>query len=182
MHAYRIALKAPDGEEIHIVIGPGSSFGAGHMTTRLSLKGIEEIFRRKRVKNVLDIGCGSGILGISAKALGTEYVLAIDVDPLAVEEARANALRNGIYSNFIIICGSLEDIQGKFDLVIANIVTDELLRMSQDIKSLIDKEGFFLVSGISELKKERALKGFIDIGLTVERAFVEGGWVAMILS
>ncbi|MCI0453388.1 MAG: 50S ribosomal protein L11 methyltransferase [Candidatus Dadabacteria bacterium] len=182
LYASKIVLKAPKGKEVQIEIGPGSSFGAGHMTTKLSLRGIEEVFRRKRVKNVLDFGCGSGVLGISAKALGAEYVTAIDNDPLAVDETRVNALRNRMDSNFLIICGSLDSINRRFDLVIANLVTDELIRMSKDIKSLIDEKGLLLVSGISELKREIALKGFTDIGLSIEREFVEGGWVAMIFS
>jgi ribosomal protein L11 methyltransferase len=177
-----ITLKAPNGEEIHIEIGPGSSFGAGHITTKLCLKGIEEIFKRKKIKNVLDLGCGTGVLGISAKVLGAECVLAIDVDPLAVEEARMNALRNGIESKFFSVCGSLEDIQGRFDLVIANIVTDDLLRMSKGIKLLIDDGGLLLVSGISELKKEKALKGFTEAGFSLDRELMEESWVAMILN
>ena len=181
-HVSRISLRTPDGEEIYIEIGPGASFGAEHMTTRLCLSGIEEIFKIKKIKTVLDLGCGSGILGISAKALGAENVCLIDIDPLAVEEAKRNALRNGVDSRVVIFNGSLETIRRKFELVIANIVTDELLRMGEGIKSLIDNEGLLLLSGISELKKERALKGFTDIGFSLKREFVEGGWVAMLLS
>ncbi|KRT66286.1 MAG: ribosomal protein L11 methyltransferase, ribosomal protein L11 methyltransferase, partial [Candidatus Dadabacteria bacterium CSP1-2] len=78
--------------------------------------------------------------------------------------------------------GSLETIRRKFELVIANIVTDELLRMREDIKSLIDDEGLLLVSGISELKKDKALSGFTDIGFSFNKEFIEGGWVAMLLN
>jgi ribosomal protein L11 methyltransferase len=180
--ASKISLMAPDGNQVLIEIGPGSSFGAEHTTTKLCLRGIEEIFKIKKVKTVLDLGCGSGILGVSAKALGAENVFLIDIDPLAVEEAKRNALRNGVDSNFHIICGSLEDIQRKFDLVIANIVTDELLRMREALRSMLHEGGMLLVSGISESKKERAFKGFTDIGFSLMREFVGGGWVAMLLS
>ena len=128
-HVSKIILRTPDGEEINIEIGPGASFGAEHMTTRLCLRGIEEIFKIKKIKTVLDLGCGSGILGISAKVLGAEDVVLIDIDPLAVEEARKNALRNGVDSRIVILNGSLETTRRKFELVIANIVTDELLRI-----------------------------------------------------
>jgi len=181
-HVSRISLRTPDGEEIYIEIGPGASFGAEHMTTRLCLRGIEEIFKIKKIKTVLDLGCGSGILGISAKALGAEDVVLIDIDPLAVEEARRNALGNGVDSRIVILNGSLENVRRKFELVIANIVTDELLRMREDIKSLIDDEGLLLVSGISELKKDKALSGFTDIGFSFNKEFIEGGWVAMLLN
>ena len=181
-HVSKIILRTPDGEEIYIEIGPGASFGAEHMTTRLCLSGIEEIFKIKKIKTVLDLGCGSGILGISAKALGAENVCLIDIDPLAVEEAKRNALRNGVDSRVVILNGSLETIRRKFELVIANIVTDELLRMGEGIKSLIDNEGLLLVSGISELKKDKALWGLIEIGFSFDKEFIEGGWVAMLLS
>ena len=181
-HVSKIGLKTPDGDETLIEIGPGASFGAEHMTTRLCLRGIEEIFKIKKIKTVLDLGCGSGILGISAKVLGAEDVVLIDIDPLAVEEARKNALRNGVDSRIVILNGSLETTRRKFELVITNIVTDELLRMREDIKSLIDGEGLLLVSGISELKKDKALSGFTDIGFSFNKEFIEGGWVAMLLS
>ena len=181
-HISKISLISPSGEEILIEIGPGVSFGAEHMTTRLCLRGIEEIFKIKKIKTVLDLGCGSGILGISAKALGAEDVVLIDIDPLAVEEARKNALRNGVDSRVVILNGSLETIRRKFELVIANIVTDELLRMREGIKSLIDNGGLLLVSGISELKKDKALSGLTDIGFCFNKEFIEGGWVAMLLS
>ena len=181
-HVSKIGLKNPDGDEILIEIGPGASFGAEHMTTRLCIRGMEEIFKIKKIRTVLDLGCGSGILGISAKALGAEDVVLIDIDPLAVEEARRNVSRNGFDSRIVILNGSVETIRRKFELVIANIVTDELLRMREDIKSLIDDEGLLLVSGISELKKGKALSGFTDIGFSFNKEFIDGGWVAMLLS
>jgi len=181
-HVSKISLRTADGEEVYIEIGPGASFGAEHMTTRLCLRGIEEIFKINKIKTVLDLGCGSGILGIAAKALGAENVFLIDIDPLAVEEAKGNALRNGVDSSVLIFYGSLENIKRKFELVIANIVTGELLRMGEGIKSLFDNEGFLLVSGISELKKDEALSGLIDIGFSFNKEFIEGGWVAMLLN
>ena len=181
-HVSKIGLKTPYGDEILIEIGPGACFGAEHMTTRLCIRGMEEIFKIKKIRTVLDLGCGSGILGISAKALGAEDVVLIDIDPLAVEEARRNVSRNGFDSRIVILNGSVETIRRKFELVIANIVTDELLRMREDIKSLIDDEGLLLVSGISELKKDKALSGLTDIGLCFNKEFIEGGWVAMLLS
>ncbi|MBI2487189.1 MAG: 50S ribosomal protein L11 methyltransferase, partial [Deltaproteobacteria bacterium] len=118
----KIPLKTRIGDEIFIEIGPGTSFGANHQTTRLCVRAIEEIFKTENIGNVLDFGCGSGILGISAAALGAQSVLAIDIDPIAVEESIRNAERNGVSSEVKVLYGSLEDVKGKFELVIANIV------------------------------------------------------------
>jgi ribosomal protein L11 methyltransferase len=179
LSALKVPLKTPQGKTIFIEIGPGSSFGAEHKTTRLCIRGIEEIFKTKKIRTVLDFGCGSGILGASAALLGAENVLAIDIDPIAVEEARRNVERNRVTSKINVLYGSLENVREKFELVIANIVTDELLRMAEEIKSVLEEDGILLVSGISELKKERAISGFKEVGFSPEREFIEGGWVAI---
>lgn len=175
----RIPLKTSGGDDVSIEIVPGSSFGGDHQTTRLCIRGIEEIFKTRKIKTVLDLGCGSGILGISCAMLGAEGVLAIDIDPVAVEEARKNAEENGLGSRVRVLFGSLDDVREKFDLVLANIVTDELIRMSGKIKSAVDEDGILLVSGISELKKEHAVSGFREIGFSLNREFIDGGWVAI---
>ncbi len=175
----KIPLKTPRGKEVFVEIGPGSSFGAGHQTTRLCIRGIEEIFKTRRIKTVLDLGCGSGILGISCAMLGAESVLAIDIDPVAIEESKRNVETNGVGSKVQILYGSLDNVREKFDLVLANVITDELLRMRGEIKLAVKEDGILLVSGISELKKEYALSGFREIGFSPKREFTEGGWVAI---
>ena len=177
--ASKIPLKTPLGERIFIEIGPGTSFGAAHQTTRLCIRAVEEIFKTKSIGHVLDFGCGSGILGISTAALGAQSVLAIDIDPIAVEESVRDVERNRLSSKIHVLRGSLENIVGKFELVIANIVTDELLRMVEGIKSLLEEGGILLVSGISELKKEKTISGFRGAGFSLNKDFIEGGWVAI---
>ena len=162
-----------------IEIGPGSSFGGEHKTTGLCVRGIEEIFTTKRVKTVLDIGCGSGILGICAAMLGAESVLAIDIDPLAVDEAQKNVEINRVDSKVRVANNSIEDVRGKFELVVANLVRDELIRMAKEIKSVMEENGILLVSGIFEDRKERAISRFKEIGFSLNREFSEGGWVAI---
>lgn len=178
-HTSKISLKNPKGEEIPIEIGPGVSFGAGHHTTRLCIKGIEEIFKTGKVRKVLDFGCGSGVLGMSAAALGAERVLAIDIDPFAVEEAIENVNLNGMGSMVQVLHRSLEDVQERFDLVVANIVTSELLSVRERIKSAVEDNGVLLVSGIYEYKKELAVSGFSEVGFSLAGEFSDGGWVAL---
>ena len=176
---YRIPLRAPTGEEKFIEIAPGTSFGSNHKTTRLCLMAIEEIFKTGKIERVLDFGCGSGILAISAAVLGADSVLAIDIDPIAVEEAIKNVERNGVITKVGVLRASLEAVKERYDLVAANIVTDELLRMSEGIKMVMDENGVLVVSGISELKREKAISGFKEAGFGLIREFREDGWVAM---
>jgi len=177
--ALKIPIKTPIGEQIFIEINPGTSFGSTHQTTRLCIEAVEEIFKTKSIRNVLDFGCGSGILGISAAALGAETVLAIDIDPIAVDESIKNVERNALSSKIRVLQGSLERVEGKFELVIANIVTDELVRIVEGIKSLLREGGILLLSGISELKKEKAVSGFTEAGFSLKKEFIESGWVAI---
>lgn len=175
----KIPLKTSGGQEVSIEIGPGSSFGGEHKTTGLCVRGIEEIFRTRRIKTVLDIGCGSGILGISSAMLGAENVLAIDIDPLAVDEARNNVKINSVDSRVCVTNNSIEDVKGQFELVVANIIRDELIRMAKEIKSVLEENGILLVSGIFENRKERAISRFKEIGFSLNREFMDGGWVAI---
>jgi ribosomal protein L11 methyltransferase len=177
--ALNVPIKTPGGEEIFIEIMPGSSFGGEHQTTRLCIRGIEEIFRTRKIKTILDLGCGSGILGISCAMLGAESVLAIDIDPLAVGEARKNVEINRVDSKVLVSNNSIEDVIGKFELVVANIIRDELIRMAKQIKSVMEDNGILLVSGIFEDRKERIISRFKEIGFSLNREFADGGWVAI---
>ncbi|HEX3034168.1 MAG TPA: 50S ribosomal protein L11 methyltransferase [Thermodesulfobacteriota bacterium] len=178
-HASKIFLKTVEGEEISVEIGPGISFGAGHHTTRLCIKGIEEIFKTRNIRTVLDFGCGSGVLGITAAALGVGRVLAVDIDPVAVEEAIENVKLNGLGSKVHVFHGSLDGVREKFDLVIANIVTNELILMRENIEPIVEENGALLVSGIYEYKRELVVSRFRESGFSLVREFTDGGWIAL---
>lgn len=180
--ALKVPIKTSEGEEISIEIAAGSSFGGEHQTTKLCIKGIEEVFKTRKIKTVLDLGCGSGLLGISCAMLGAERVLAIDIDPLAVDEARKNVEINRVNSKVRVENNSIEDVRGKFELVVANIIRDELIRMAKEIKSVVEENGILLVSGIFENRKERAISRFKEIGFSPNREFADGGWVAILFS
>ncbi|HWP91645.1 MAG TPA: 50S ribosomal protein L11 methyltransferase [Thermodesulfobacteriota bacterium] len=175
----RILLRFPEGEERFIEIAPGTSFGSNHNTTRLCLRAIEEVLKAGKMEKVLDLGCGSGILAISAAALGADSVLAMDIDPIAVEEAIKNVERNGVSTKVRVLRASLEGAKERYDLVMANIVTDELLRLAEGIKKVMKENGVLVVSGISELKREKAISGFKEAGFGLIREFTEDGWVAI---
>ncbi len=100
-----VTLKLPNGEEKIIEIHPGMSFGTGnHVTTRSCIKLLENIFKERRVEKILDIGCGSGILGICSVALGANMILAIDIDAGVVDEAKINVEKNGFSTRIQVLC------------------------------------------------------------------------------
>lgn len=175
----RIGLKSPNGDDKVIEITPGSSFGAEHPTTRLCIRGVEAIFKKRIVKTVLDFGCGSGVLGICAGSLGAESVLAVDIDPVAVKEAEVNFLRNKLNSVGRVRYGSKEDIRGSFELIIANIVTDDLLALVDWFRSRLTGDGILLVSGIYEMKEETLVAAYAKAGFRVHDEYRESGWVAV---
>jgi ribosomal protein L11 methyltransferase len=138
---------AKDGDQI-IEIDPGSAFGTGaHASTFLCLQQIEN--NSKPGMNVLDIGCGTGILSIGAARLGAAKVDAVEIDPHAVTVARENVARNHLTNTIQVRQGDLaEGITGPYDMVVANIIADVIIRLAPDILSLLKSEGVFIGSGI----------------------------------
>lgn len=175
----RIRLKTPDGENRIVEISPGSSFGAEHPTTRLCIMALEEIFKKRTVKTVLDFGCGSGVLGICAASLGAGSVLAVDIDPAAVKEAKINFEKNKLNSIGQVRYGSTEDVRGRFELIIANIVTDDLLTLVDWFKSTLSEDGIVLVSGVYEMKEEALVNAYTKAGFRVNKQYGESGWLAI---
>jgi ribosomal protein L11 methyltransferase len=175
----RIRLKTPDGENRTVEISPGSSFGAEHPTTRLCIMALEEIFNKRAVKTVLDFGCGSGVLGICAASLGAGGVLAVDIDPAAVKEAKANIERNKLNSIGQVRYGSTEEVRGRFELIIANIVTDDLLTLVGWFKSVLSEGGILLVSGVYEVKEQALVTAYAKAGFRVINRYRESGWLAI---
>ncbi|HZX13143.1 MAG TPA: 50S ribosomal protein L11 methyltransferase, partial [Thermodesulfobacteriota bacterium] len=136
----RIVIRPPweeylpkEGERV-IEINPSMAFGTGHHeTTRLCIQAMEEIIENGKVKNVLDVGCGSGILAISAVKLGAYEAIGLDIDPVAVEEARRNIARNSVSHKVKLLCGYLEGVKGKYDLIVANIFAEAILLMKKEL-------------------------------------------------
>ena len=176
----RISLAKASGENVFITIAPGTSFGSDHHTTKLCLRAMEDFFKTKEFDKVLDIGCGSGILAISTAKLGAKSIVAIDVDPLSIREAVRNAQINKSIYKIRFIHGSIESLNDKFNLIVANIVTDKLVLMVGDIRKCMEENGDLVVSGISELKKEKLIKSFLEEGLRLRKEFYEGGWVSLV--
>jgi len=97
----------------------------------------------------LDVGCGTGILAIAALLLGARHAVAVDIDPDAVRIARENGIKNDVLSRMDIVQGNLLDnVEGKFDLIIANIIADAIIELASSVKNYLNNDGYFIASGI----------------------------------
>lgn len=167
-----------DGELV-IEIDPGMAFGTGtHETTSLCLELIEKYM--KPGDDVLDVGCGSGILAIAAGLLGANDVLGIEIDPVAVEIGKSNVRLNGLSENVKVIYGDLtKGVDFEADLVAANLMADIVKILSKDVAKHIKPGGIYISSGIlAELAGD--VGSVIEkCGFEIEEVRVKGEWCAI---
>ena len=162
--------------KLNIIIDPALAFGSGHHeTTSSCVKAIKRYV--KRGNELLDVGCGSGILGIVANKLGAE-VTACDTDELAVKSTKENFnLNNATYKN--VFQGSANNTNEKFDIVVANIIADILIIISSDLKNRLKPGAVLILSGIIDKYKDKVLKKYKDLELVEE--IKENEWVTLVL-
>jgi ribosomal protein L11 methyltransferase len=131
-----------------IEIDPGGAFGAGsHPTTQLILEILAA--RLHGGERVLDVGCGSGALALAAVRLGAASALGTDIDPAAVIATRANAERNGLVDRVSATAAPLQELNGTFDVVVANIGREVLMELAPDMEARLAPGGWLALSGIS---------------------------------
>jgi len=166
----------PNPTLINIAIDPALAFGTGHHpTTASSLKAISRYVKAN--DEVLDVGCGSGILGIGAMKLGA-IVDACDTDPISVENSITNAQLNGLtFSN--IWEGSSSMTSKQYDIVVANIVADVLIFIANDLKKALKNDGILILSGILDKYEDKVLKYYKDC-IVIEKIAQEE-WVTLVL-
>lgn len=166
--------EAPDPAAINLVLDPGMAFGTGsHPTTRLCLEWLEREVRGG--ERVLDYGCGSGILAIAAARLGAASVSGVDIDPQAIEAARANAERNGVAASFF---DSAEPVAGEYDLVVANILSNPLRVLAPAICAHVRRGGRLALSGILREQADEII-GIYARWLPLQVADVREDWVCL---
>lgn len=168
------------GGETVIQVDPGMAFGTGqHPTTAMCLRLLEELARPG--VSVLDLGSGSGILGIAAARLGAARVLALDIDPQAVKATGENAAINGVTTIIEPREGPLEAAGGEtFDMIVANISGLTLERLAGDLAASLNAGGLLIASGFLEDAVEGLRRAFEGAGLRVERVLEEGVWRAIV--
>ncbi len=167
---------APVGN-VPVSIDPGSTFGHGaHPSTALVLAEVDRL--TGPTTSVLDVGCGSGVLGIAAARLGAQPVVSIDVEANAVERTRANAAANGV--ELSVSTTPIDNLAGSFDLVLANVLPVVhraiAIAVSQHVASTL------VVSGILDEQTEEVCTNYFATGLIEDRRTSVDGWTAIVLS
>jgi len=171
-------MAASDGDAIALVLDPGMAFGTGlHPTTQACLERLSTL--EVAGKRLLDVGCGSGILGIAAAKRGAIGVTAVDTDPLAVRAAAENAACNGVA--VAVSAGSAADVRGTFDLVLANIVAPVLRRIAPDLRARLAPGGALVLAGIIAGEEVETARAFVGLGLRVTDRDARGDWVSLVL-
>lgn len=173
----------PTGNQVEVVLDPGMAFGTGlHPSTRLSVLGVEQVVESG--DTVFDVGTGSGILAIAAVRLGAERVDCVDVESVAVRATRENAERNGVADRIEVELGSAgpgEPFQGKYDVVLANIIARILIELSEALVQATRPGGHLVLAGIIESREADVVAAFDALGATVVTRRQSDDWVSLVL-
>ena len=169
--------RQPD--DVVLTLNPGMAFGTGtHDTTRLCMELLEKYITPQ--DTVLDVGCGRGILAITAALLGANKIIGCDIDEVAVKVAGENAALNGVQDRIAFHQGDLtSQVEGSFQIICANIVADVIIRLSEDAGRYLAKDGIFITSGIIDTREQDVLNALEQNGFQVIERRTSGGWVAL---
>ena len=177
--------------DIVINIDPGTAFGTGsHETTKLCISALKQYISKDKDTSVLDAGCGSGILSIIAAKLGASKIYGVDIDELAVKASidnlKLNDIDDGIYT---IVKGNIigdkefADVvadTGKYDIVVANILADVIIPLSDVVRRFMKDDGVFISSGIINTKEDEVRKALLDNGFEIVDVEHMGEWVSFV--
>ena len=172
----------PQAGEVVIEIDPGMAFGTGtHGTTQLCLEMIAELLERPTPpQSLLDVGTGSGILALGAAALGMQKILANDIDADACTVARENVAKNGFSETIQVSEQPLEALAGEFELVVANILAEENVRLKKQLLAHLRPKGWLVLSGILREKETLVREGFADLPLESFPTRYQDDWVCLL--
>lgn len=173
-------------DRIILEIDPASSFGTGqHHTTRLCLELLEKSM--KAGDTILDLGCGSGILSIGAMLLGAESAVAVDIEENSATTAKENAVKNNIPDDkYTTYCGNIitdtalaDKIDGKYNIIAANIVADVLIAMKDFFARYLADDGVLIISGIIEIRMNEVVEAVESAGFKMTESNISEGWAAV---
>lgn len=175
----------PLGHDIVIEIDPGMAFGTGqHPSTRMCLEAVEEILLKDRTVErwrVIDVGTGTGILGISCAKLGAQRVVCVDIDKKAAEIARENAIINQVEDKVEVQNRDVTTIHERFDLIVANLTARILLKLRNHFVSILENGGYLVISGIVDQNREDVQEHFVADAFSIIRTITEKEWLCFVL-
>lgn len=165
--------------QIVIEIDPGMAFGTGtHETTRMCALFLDDLVKGN--ESVLDLGCGTGILGIVAAKLGASKVTCVDIDEAACRIAKENISNNHVSELINVVNGELSDVEKKeYDIVIINIIADVILSLIPNIKMYCKSKSVVLLSGIIKERRQEVLDAAVLHGFRPVQELNDGEWVAI---
>ena len=175
----------PSSRDIVIEIDPGMALGTGqHASTRMCIEAVEDIIMNDRSIQewmVLDVGCGTGILGITAAKMGAQDVICLDIDRKAVEIAAENAKINNVQTSLRTLNKNAAAMDKPRNLIIANLTTNLLLSLREHLAQLLLPNGYMIISGIVEQDAKKIEQAFSAPPLKLHRMITEKEWVCYVL-
>lgn len=175
----------PVGHDVVIEVDPGMAFGTGqHPSTRMCLEAMEDLILKERVDaawRVLDVGTGTGILGIAAAKLGASCVMCVEIDKQAADIALENVQINAVEDRVKIVKGDVAAIHDTFNLIVANLTAQGLIRLRPQFLKLLERGGFLVISGIIDVNREDIEAHFLAEPLAIHRTISEKEWYCYVL-
>ncbi|MEO7371087.1 MAG: 50S ribosomal protein L11 methyltransferase [Ilumatobacteraceae bacterium] len=163
---------------IALRIEPGATFGLGdHPTTMLSMRSLRMALTPHAT--ILDVGCGSGVLSVGACLLGASHATAIDISPASVPITTANAAANGVSDLIDVSTKALQDVEGQYDIVVANILAPTLIDLAADLRRVVAPGGVLIISGVLADRHDHVVEALLPLR-RLERSTLDG-WAAITL-
>ncbi len=188
-YIYGSHIKDPEhGNKIPIRIDAATAFGSGeHQTTKGCLLAMQDISKRKNVKNALDMGCGSGILSVAAAKLWPVDVFGVDIDEESVRVSNENAKINGVAKRVKAEAGNGYNNghvaqKGPYDLILANILARPLVKMARDLEKNLAQDGVAVLSGLLNRQEQWVINAHRTVGLKLVKVYRINGWSALVMS
>ena len=171
----------PQADEKIVLLDSNMAFGTGeHETTSSCVELLQDYLTPSSV--CIDVGCGSGILGISALKLGAQKAYLTDIDPIAVDSATHNCKLNGVEKHAVVAHSNLlDDTEIQADIMLANITGEVLKMLAPSIPKNLKKDGVLILSGIIESRLEMVKKAYLAVGMQVIVERRKGEWFALVL-